>query len=124
MAQLCAALQYAHAEAKIVHRDLKPANIMGGAFGEVQVMDWGLAKVMDMPCTADSQEIPLHPVSGTGTATMLGQAVGTPALTMSAESVRSRNAVPAVGRPQDAEAPSAFSIDRRSMMSTSKTACA
>ena len=39
---VCQAVAYAHKEG-IVHRDLKPANIMVGAFGEVQVMDWGLA---------------------------------------------------------------------------------
>jgi serine/threonine protein kinase/cytochrome c-type biogenesis protein CcmH/NrfG len=43
--QVCQAVGYAHAH-QVVHRDLKPANVMVGAFGEVQVMDWGLAKVL------------------------------------------------------------------------------
>jgi eukaryotic-like serine/threonine-protein kinase len=44
MERIVEALDFAHARG-LIHRDLKPENIMIGAFGEVLVMDWGLAKV-------------------------------------------------------------------------------
>jgi serine/threonine protein kinase len=47
---VCDAVAFAHANG-VIHRDLKPQNIMIGSFGEVLVLDWGVAKILKKPST-------------------------------------------------------------------------
>jgi serine/threonine protein kinase len=58
--QVCQAVAFAHAQ-HVIHRDLKPLNIMVGAFGELQVMDWGLAKIIGI---RDQGRVDGHDSSG------------------------------------------------------------
>jgi serine/threonine protein kinase len=75
--QVGQALAYAHA-CGVVHRDIKPGNIMVGAFGEVMVMDWGVAKIMDGE-EEDSAEVEASPsLVGDIDDTEYGKVYGTP----------------------------------------------
>src|SRR6202795_2701791 len=55
--RICDALAFAHARG-VLHRDLKPANVMVGPFGEVLVMDWGLAKILREQSAGTSEDDP------------------------------------------------------------------
>jgi len=69
--RICEAVAFAHAHG-VVHRDLKPENVMIGAFGEVLVMDWGVAKVLADP---DGGSAAASAPGASGTAD--GQIIGT-----------------------------------------------
>lgn len=58
--KVCEAVAYAH-DKRVIHRDLKPSNIRVGRFGEVYVMDWGLARVLDR---RDAHDLRVQPDTG------------------------------------------------------------
>jgi serine/threonine protein kinase len=81
--RVCDTLSFAHTKG-VVHRDLKPANLMVGSFGEVYVMDWGLAKVLaDAPVHHPNDSVgqlldDSYGPSNALSATMMGSALGSP----------------------------------------------
>ncbi|MFO0613950.1 MAG: serine/threonine-protein kinase [Polyangiaceae bacterium] len=81
--QLLEAVAFAHAKG-IVHRDIKPANVMVGRYGEVMLMDWGIAKTLDKPepllgrVRIDGHVDPHTSVTTSLHETVAGSLVGTP----------------------------------------------
>jgi PAS domain S-box-containing protein len=75
---VCNTIAYAHSRG-VVHRDLKGDNVMLGDFGEVIVLDWGLAKLVDQPDQdADAVDGPVD-TNQDANLTIQGEIIGTPA---------------------------------------------
>jgi serine/threonine-protein kinase len=87
LVQVGQAVAFAHSRG-VVHRDLKPANILVGEFGEVMILDWGLAKILNEPAS-EHGEIPEKDHVSLEL-TRAGKRAGTP-LYMSPEQARGEN---------------------------------
>jgi eukaryotic-like serine/threonine-protein kinase len=95
-ADVCLAIEFAHSRG-IVHRDLKPANIMLGDFGEVYVLDWGVARVLaETEDTAANVDDPTEPAL-TGAGAILGTPGYMSPEQMEGEAIDSRADVYALG---------------------------
>ncbi len=83
--KVCNAVAFAHTHG-IVHRDIKPENVMVGTFGEVLLMDWGIAKRLEDEDAVSTETAPTELADGTS----VGIVKGTPAY-MSPEQALGRN---------------------------------